>query len=57
MGTYIGNPKVTEGGQRKVVITDKSARELLEEILTELKKLNIQISLITDNQIEESDTN
>jgi hypothetical protein len=53
--SYFPNPQATKGGQNKVITTDWNAEELLREILIELKKLNLQMALITDSEIKESD--
>jgi hypothetical protein len=37
-------------------LMDYSGRELLEQMLLELQKLNTQLSMITDHEISESDT-
>lgn len=38
-------------------LTDYSVRELFERMLMELEKLNMQLSMITDHEIVESDIN
>ena len=38
-------------------LKDYSGRELLELVLLELQKLNMQLSMITDHEIMESDIN
>ena len=37
-------------------LKDYSGRELLEQMLLELQKLNTQLSMITDHEIKEEDT-
>lgn len=48
---------VDEGNITKVHIKDTISQDTLKLILLELQKMNIQLSLITDNEIEESDIN
>ena len=38
-------------------LMDYSGKELLEQIMLELQKLNTQLSMITDHEISESDIN
>lgn len=54
---YKPTPTKTEGGQKKVVSSDDSVKDLLLMILNEMKIMNVHLSLITDNQIVESDIN
>ena len=45
-----------EGTEAKLVdVTNLNVRDLLEEILKELKKQSLQLSLITDNEISKED--
>jgi hypothetical protein len=53
--TYIPLPQEKEGGVTKVLTTDNSVKEILLEILTELKKMNVQFEILTDTKIEEGD--
>ena len=46
---------VDEGGITKIQIKDGVSQNIFELILLELQKINIQLSLITDNEIKESD--
>ena len=48
---------VDEGGITKVQTKDGVSQNIFELILLELQKINIQLSLITDNEIKESDIN
>lgn len=52
---------LTEPGTTDTVfgtaVYDASINELLCNILLEIKKMNIQISLITDHSVQEEDTN
>jgi len=49
--TYLKNPEKVEGGQREVITSDDNTQDLLEQILKELKKLNLHLSLLTDENI------
>ena len=44
-------PSVMAGGITKVVVTDAATRELLEEILAELKKSNIHLQSMSDEEV------
>ena len=44
---------VTEGGVVKQTVQDNNTKEILENILNELKKMNIQLSTLTDDEINE----
>ena len=48
---------VTEGGISKIQTKDDISQNIFELILIELQKMNIQLSLVTDNEIKESDIN
>ena len=48
---------VDEGDITKVHIKDTISQDTLKLILLELQKINIHLSLITDNEIKESDIN
>ena len=52
---YQSSPKVTQGNETKAVVTDNDVQNILYKILSELKKMNLYLSLITDNQIGDSD--
>ena len=49
------NPQTTSGGQDKLWIDDTDTHELLGEILNELKRMNLHLQQITDENIEEGD--
>ena len=49
--TYIPNPQQIEGGQPKIVVTDDNSQQLLTDIIRELKKMNLHMSIMTDNNI------
>ena len=44
-----------EGAQQRQVVTDDLNRILLENVLKELKKMNLHLSLITDTNIENTE--
>ena len=46
--SYFSNPKKEEGGERQVVVSDEDIAQLLEQILKELKKMNLQLAFLTD---------
>jgi len=49
---YQPQPQIEDGGQKKVVITDLDTNGLLILILKELKKINLQLSIITNDDID-----
>ena len=51
--SYFKNPEKVEGGQRKVEMRDDNTQELLEKILQELMKININLSILSDNYIRD----
>ena len=53
--TYIPLPQESERSQIKVLTTDSSVKEILLEVLTELKKMSIYFEILTDAKIEEGD--
>lgn len=48
---------VLEGTITKQNIIDITAEQLLSNILTELKKMNLQLSLMTDTDIKDTEVN
>ena len=42
-----------EGGLTATRVSDKNSGELLDDILIELKKINVYLSLITDAAVED----
>ena len=46
------NPKSTVAGQERLEIYDRDSKELWKRILTELRKMTIHLSAITNEQIE-----
>ena len=53
--SFFKNPEKVEGGQRKVEIVDRNVEDILDQILKELKKLNMHLSFVTDENIENTD--
>jgi len=49
--SYIPLPQKTEGGQREAIVSDDNVQSLLEQVLKELKKANLQLAFLTDNII------
>jgi hypothetical protein len=50
--SFLPSPIVTHGGVSKVNCTDIDVRDLLEDVLKELQKMNLQFSIVTDLNIE-----
>jgi len=53
--TYIPQPIVTEGGMARVSVTDDTLQQLFTDVLKELKKMNIQLHLMTDIEVKNTD--
>ena len=53
--TYIPQPIVTEGGMTRVSVTDDTLQQLFTDVLKELKKMNIQLHLMTDTEVKNTD--
>ncbi len=49
--SYLPQPIKTEGGQKKARVSDDNVEQLLTEILLELRKINVQVSLMNDNVV------
>jgi len=49
--SHIINPTKEEGGQAEVTVSDDNVQSLLTRILQELKRMNIQLTLLTDNEV------
>lgn len=49
--SYFSNPKKEEGGERQVVVSDEDIAQLLEQILKELKKMNLHLAIVTDTYL------
>lgn len=48
---YRPNPIQEYKGREQVVVGDEQVRGLLQEVLRELRALNVQLSLVTDQQV------
>jgi hypothetical protein len=46
---------VSQGGQDKVLTSDTTLAELMEQVLIELKKLNVHLESISDLQVNQED--
>ena len=55
MCAYQPIPISEEGTQKKAVVSEDNVQSLLTDILKELKKMNIHLELITDNQVENTE--
>lgn len=55
MIVYSNVPTVIEGGQQEAIVSDWDAQQLLNDMLKELKKMNIHMSLVTDNDIKNTE--
>lgn len=53
--SFFKNPEKTKGKQRELWIADERERELLKQILAEIKKMNLQLEIITNERIKEID--
>jgi len=53
--SYTVNPQKVEGGQREVIVSEDNIQNLLSSILKELKKMNIQLELLSDNKITDQE--
>ena len=53
--TYIPLPQKEEGGQKKVWTSDDDVRELLLQMLNQLKIMNAHLQTITDENILEGE--
>ena len=49
------NPEFTEGGQRRLVTTDDINRQLFTDILKELKKMNLQLAMMNDVVVKDTE--
>ena len=47
---------VTSGGQQKLWVTDEGSQDVLSKILTQLQMLNVHQSIITDEEVNATDT-
>lgn len=53
--SHIINPTKKEGGQTESKVSDDNVEQLLEQILRELKKVNVHLMLMTDQHITNSE--
>jgi len=53
--TFPTGTETTEGNQEKSNVTDISAEQLQTDILKELKKMNLYLSLMTDTTINNAE--
>lgn len=44
-------PTKVEGGQTEVIVSDDNMQQLQGDSLKELKKMNIQLQIMTDNEV------
>jgi hypothetical protein len=49
------NPKTSEGGQNRIMSADDNSRQLLEDILKQMKIMNMHLSILTDLQIDKEE--
>lgn len=49
------SPTVTEGNRTVVDVLDHTQESILGEILAELMKMNIHLTFITDNELENTE--
>jgi len=52
---YSNIPTTIEGSQEKVIVSDWESQSFLNNILKEMKKMNLQMSFITDNTLNNID--
>jgi hypothetical protein len=50
---YQTNPTVTEGNRTKTDVTNIESEDLLQKILTELKKMNLHMYILTDTDVKD----
>ena len=55
--SHLKNPEKVEGGQRKIWVSEDEVKDILYKILKELKKLNDNVAILTDNEIKDSEIN
>ncbi len=53
--TLIRTPEQIEGGERKSTVIDVSAKDLLTQILTTLKKIEYHLYLGSDTELHDED--
>ena len=47
------NPSSNVAGQERLETYDRNSKEMLERVLAELQKMNIHLSLMTDEEIRD----
>jgi|GEM_PF-4359358 len=52
--THLRSPEQREGGVRKVTVVDLSTKELLIEVLRELRKIEYHLSIASDTDLTNS---
>ena len=53
--TYKPNPTIVEGGETKVQSNDEALRALLRDVLKEIQKSNLHLSVMSDIEIQSED--
>ena len=53
--SYFCQPKKEEGGESQLVVSDEDIAQLLIDILKELKKMNLQLAIMTDNYLTDKE--
>ena len=53
--SYMPSPIKTEGQTKKVVVADDNLYSLMNQVLKELKKMNIHLELITEENVKNTE--
>ena len=53
--TYIPLPQKEKGGQKRILTSDMDTNEVLLAILKKLEQIEVHLSLITEEEINEGD--
>lgn len=53
--TYQPQPISTQGVKKEAAVTDLNSEELLRDILTEMKKMNLYLAVMADLYIQDKD--
>lgn len=53
--SFFSIPKKEKGGQRETIVSDENLADLLNKILKELKKVNLQLSIMTNSHVTNED--
>lgn len=48
-------PTITEGGVEREDVVDLNSQGLLEAVLKQLKMINLQLTILTDNEIDKEE--